>query len=126
MRVLIPILLLLASVVCAQETGVVAQAESPAGVRPVIEGAKELLLKARAAMGAEQFSAARRHVARVQAFHYRNGEAVAEALYLAAQMDWKTGVPESDVSAFAELKKLFPDSMWCRKAIAEFKKEATE
>ncbi len=110
MKTLSAICVLLAAAVCSAESG----------------GAEAELRQARAALDAGRFSEAFEHAARVQAFHYRDAEAMAEALYCEAQAEHRTGGSRAGVSALTELKTLYPDSAWCQKALAELKPDGTE
>ena len=108
MKYWIPVVLMLAAVAHSAE----------------VTGAKAELLQARTALEAGRFKEALQYTARVQVFYYRDAEAMAAALYVEAAVDRKTGDSRATVSALTELKTLYPDSMWCRKAIEEF--ETTE
>jgi predicted Zn-dependent protease len=109
-KTLSTICLLLGAAVCSAETG----------------GAEAELQQARAALDAGRFSDAFRHAARVQAFYYRDAEAMAAALYCEAQAELQTGGSRAGVSALTELKTLYPDSQWCQKALAELTPAGTE
>lgn len=89
-----------------------------------VTGAKAELLQARTALEAGEFNKAFEHAARVQVFYYRDADTMAAALYVEALVDYKTGGPRAKVSALTELKALYPDSTWCRKAVEEI--EQTE
>lgn len=97
-----------------------------AGYAAEVTGAQAELLLARTALEEGRFAEAFQHAARVQVFYYRDAEAVATALYYEALANHKTGGLSANVSALTELKTLYPNSEWCRKAIAEFKTEGTE
>ena len=106
MKYWIPVVLMLAAVAHSAE----------------VTGAQAELLQARTALEAGQFREALQHAARVQAFYYRDAEVLAAALYYEAAVDHKTGVSRATVSALTELKTLYPDSAWCRKAVEELEK----
>ena len=110
MKKLIAVFLMLTSAVYAAE----------------VAGAQAELLLAETALKEGRFDEAYQHAARVQVFYYRDAEAVAAALYWEALADFKTGGSRAEVSALTELKTLYPDSLWCRKAIDEIETTGTE
>jgi hypothetical protein len=88
------------------------------------DAARAELDRVRAAMESGAFSTAHRLAAKVQTFYYRNPEAMAEALFYEALLDSREGGSPADISALAELKELYPDSEWCRKALEQLDQNA--
>jgi hypothetical protein len=84
-----------------------------------LTGASRELVLARLAMEKESYPEALRHLARVQALHYREVEWLPVALYYEALIDVRMGAEEKKVSALDELKTLYPASTWCRRAEKE-------
>ena len=85
-----------------------------------LSGAPVELIHARIALAREDVRSALRHLAKLQVVHYRDESVRPAALYYEALIDGRTGGTNKTVSALNELRALYPDSEWCRRAEKEF------
>ena len=92
----------------------VAGAEERAGASAELQRAKE-------ALNVGRYTEARKCLARIQAFYYRDAELMPEALYYEAWIDDRLGGTKAKVSALEELCALYSSSPWSMKARSEFR-----
>jgi hypothetical protein len=81
--------------------------------------AGEILKTARAAVEEKRYADALEQLARIQAFHYRDTEALPEALFYIARIYQLTEAPERSAQAVRELNRFYPESSWTLKANRE-------
>lgn len=79
----------------------------------------EELESAKTAFAEEQYAEALEHLAQIQAFHYREAEQMAEALFYVALIYQKTEAPERSAQVVRELSRFYPESPWSLKAEEE-------
>ena len=85
------------------------------------ENAAAELIRARLALAGGNYKEALQHLARLQAFHYREQEWMPGALFYESLVSKQADMPEAAGFAARELETLYPASRWCQMAKDQLK-----
>ena len=89
-------------------------------LRPPENAAAEFI-RARLAAAGGDYKGALQHLARLQAFHYREQEWIPGALFYEGLVSKQVDMPEASGFAVRELQTLYPASRWCQMAKDQLK-----